>query len=78
MQMVIGNILDRRKTEVTLVTRSATEDIRLTKEQVEAGLEIEELIIANMTESKRCVRVLHGRKVDTERTSGGVSAEYQV
>jgi len=47
-QMVIGNILDRRKTEVTLVTRSATEDIRLTKEQVESGFEIEELIIANI------------------------------
>uniref|UniRef100_A0A914W7S2 DNA/pantothenate metabolism flavoprotein C-terminal domain-containing protein n=1 Tax=Plectus sambesii TaxID=2011161 RepID=A0A914W7S2_9BILA len=47
-QLVIGNILDKRKTEVTLVTKSAAEEIRLTDEQVEAGAEIEEIIIAKI------------------------------
>ena len=33
---------------MTLVTKSAAEEIRLTDEQVEAGAEIEEIIIAKI------------------------------
>ena len=48
LQVVIGNILERRKQEVVVVTETEEGWLRLTDEQMMMGGEIEKLIIENL------------------------------
>ena len=48
LQVVIGNILERRKQEVVVVTEREEGWLRLTDEQLVIGGEIEKLIIENL------------------------------
>ena len=48
-QIVIGNILHTRKTEVCMVTREDQNWIRLSKEDVSNGVEIESKIVQYLT-----------------------------
>jgi phosphopantothenate-cysteine ligase len=48
--MVIGNVLQTRKQRVVLVMPNATNEIQLSSEEMEAGIEIESKIVANLTE----------------------------
>jgi phosphopantothenate-cysteine ligase len=49
-QLVIGNLLQARKTEVLFVTADSVEEVKLSSEQVAAGVEIEALIIPKVVE----------------------------
>lgn len=44
-QLVIANLLQTRKTEVLFVTADSVKDIKLSEQQVAAGIEIESLIV---------------------------------
>jgi hypothetical protein len=50
VQMVIGNILHTRKQRVVLVMPDTTNEILLSSEEMEAGIEIESKIVANLAE----------------------------
>lgn len=48
--MVIGNVLQTRKQRVVLVMPNTTNEIQLSSEEIEAGLEIESKIVADLAE----------------------------
>jgi phosphopantothenate-cysteine ligase len=48
--MVIGNILQTRKQRVVLVMPNTTHEIQLSSEEMEAGIEIESKIVADLAE----------------------------
>jgi phosphopantothenate-cysteine ligase len=50
VQMVIGNILQTRKQRVMLVMPDTSNEIQLSSEEMEAGIEIESKIVANLAE----------------------------
>ncbi|XP_023720087.1 phosphopantothenate--cysteine ligase isoform X2 [Cryptotermes secundus] len=49
-KMVIGNVLQTRKQRVVLVMPNTTNEIQLSSEEMEAGLEIESKIVADIAE----------------------------
>lgn len=44
-QLVIGNLLQTRKNQVTLVSKDDQKLIAITKEHIDSGIEIEQFII---------------------------------
>jgi phosphopantothenate-cysteine ligase len=44
-QLVIANILETRKEEVVMVTKDTEEKIKLSKDQMKSGVEIEAYIV---------------------------------
>ncbi len=50
LQVVIANLLDTRKFEVVLVTRKSQQTIKMTSEDLNAGLEIEENIVKELVD----------------------------
>lgn len=48
LQLVIANLLDKRKEWVIFVTKGSQEYIRLNKDQIASGVEIEEQIIQKL------------------------------
>lgn len=49
-KMVIGNVLQTRKQRVVLVMPNTANEIQLSSEEMEAGIEIESKIVADLTE----------------------------
>jgi phosphopantothenate-cysteine ligase len=47
--VVVGNVLDRRKFEVVMVTKESEDWIRLSDQEQAAGVEIEKKIIEHLT-----------------------------
>lgn len=50
LQLVIGNMLQTRKTKVVMVEMDVHYEILLTEEEINAGVELEEKIIKDLVE----------------------------
>lgn len=48
LQLVIGNMLQLRKQQVTIVSQNDQQPISISKEDIAAGIEIEQLIVADV------------------------------
>ena len=48
MQVVVANLLETRKTTVTMVAEDSEEKLELTQEEMSKGVEIEEAVVNSL------------------------------